>query len=141
MSETHLTLQESQLKGIKSHIASQPVQEVCGLVGGVWQPFDRLAVARAVIPIKNVDDNPALRYTMSPPEQVTAIMEFEKCGWEVVAIYHSHPGGPARPSPTDIAEASFPDAVYLIGVPGGDLRGWRIKRGEVWAVKIDITRR
>jgi len=138
MSETHIKLQESHVNEINRHIASQPGQEVCGLVGGIWQNNDRVAVARAVVPIKNVDANPTLRYTMSPKEQVTAILDFEKHGWEVVAIYHSHPGEPARPSPTDIAEASFPDAVYLIGIPGGDLQGWRINKGKTQPVQVEI---
>jgi proteasome lid subunit RPN8/RPN11 len=138
MSETRLKLQEAQLNAIKSHIASRPGQEVCGLVGGLWQPFDRLAVARTVVPIENVDPSPTLRFTMSPREQVAAMLDFEKCGWEVVGIYHSHPGGPARPSPTDLAEASFPDAVYLIGVPGGDLTAWWFRRRGVRAVQIEV---
>ncbi|MEZ5317086.1 MAG: M67 family metallopeptidase [Vicinamibacterales bacterium] len=33
---------------------------------------------------------------------------------EIVGVYHSHPAGPARPSPTDVAEAHYPDWVYLI---------------------------
>jgi proteasome lid subunit RPN8/RPN11 len=38
----------------------------------------------------------------------------EAQGLEMVGIYHSHPHGPDSPSPTDIAEAYYPDAVYLI---------------------------
>jgi proteasome lid subunit RPN8/RPN11 len=134
-----LILQESQWNAVKSHIASGPGIEVCGLVGGLWQPYDRLAIARTVVPIKNVDANPTLRYTMSPRQQVMTMLGFEKSGWEVVGIYHSHPGGVARPSPTDIAEASFPDAVYLIGVPGGDVTAWRINGGGVRAVDLEVV--
>ena len=67
------------------------------------------------------------------------MLDFEKRGWEVVGIYHSHPSGSARPSPTDLAEATFSDAAYLIGVPGGDLRGWRINGGDVQPVQLEVV--
>lgn len=33
---------------------------------------------------------------------------------EIVGIYHSHPNGEARPSPTDVSEAFYPAWTYLI---------------------------
>ena len=56
-------------------------------------------------------------------------------GWEVLAIYHSHPASPAYPSPTDVALAFWPDAYYLIcslldpATP--DLRAFRIVDGRI----------
>jgi len=53
-------------------------------------------------------------------------------GLDVIGFYHSHPHSPARPSPTDIAEATYPDAVYLIVSLAGaapNARLFRIERG------------
>ena len=135
---TILKLSDSHYKSIKNHIDSAPELEVCGLVGGVWQPYDRIALAREVVAAKNIDSHPAIRFTMEPQELLNALLNFEKQGWEVVGIYHSHPHGEAQPSATDIAEALYPDAVYLIGIPGGNLTAWRIIRGESRPVEIEV---
>ena len=136
---TALKLSESHYKSIKDHVDGTPDVEVCGLIGGVWQPYDRLALARVVIPVKNVDPAPSVRYAMEPQALLNAVLNFEKKGWEVVGIYHSHPHGTAQPSVTDAAEAMYPDAVYLIGVPGGNLTAWRIIRGEIHAAALEIV--
>jgi proteasome lid subunit RPN8/RPN11 len=52
---------------------------------------------------------------MDEREQVEALLHILGHGWDVLAIYHSHPpGGPAELSLTDITEASFPDALLMI---------------------------
>jgi proteasome lid subunit RPN8/RPN11 len=33
---------------------------------------------------------------------------------ELIGIYHSHPHGPDEPSPTDVNEAYYPEAIHLI---------------------------
>jgi proteasome lid subunit RPN8/RPN11 len=43
---------------------------------------------------------------------------------ELLGIYHSHPEGENKPSPTDIARAFYPDAAYfIISVRGFAERG------------------
>lgn len=123
---------------IVAHIAASPELEVCGLVGGQWQPYPRRAWGRAVFAVPNVADKPRVRYQMAAAEQVRVMLDFERQGWQTVAIYHSHPQGDARPSPDDVAAALYPDALYLIGVPGGELRAWRIVGGRVTAAEIQV---
>ena len=129
---------EIHLQMIRQTIEAAPEQEICGLIGGVWQPFPRFAIAHQVIPIKNIAENPAVRYQMEPKAQVNAMLGFEKSGWELVGIFHSHPHGPAAPSPTDLADWTYPDAVYLIGVPGGELAAWRNVGGKLMTVTLEI---
>jgi proteasome lid subunit RPN8/RPN11 len=51
---------------------------------------------------------------MEPGEQLKAMLAIEEAGEELLAIYHSHPGGPAWPSPSDVAEAAYPGVIHLI---------------------------
>ena len=54
------------------------------------------------------------RYLIAPREQLNAFREMDDQGEELVAIYHSHPASQPYPSPTDRAEAHYPEAVYVL---------------------------
>ena len=54
------------------------------------------------------------RYTIDPREQLRAFRDMETGGEELVAIYHSHPITQPYPSPTDRAEAHYPEAFYVL---------------------------
>jgi [CysO sulfur-carrier protein]-S-L-cysteine hydrolase len=54
------------------------------------------------------------RYTMPPEEVLAAFQDMEANGWRLGAIVHSHPRGPATPSPTDLREAFYPEALMVI---------------------------
>ncbi len=136
---TTLRLTPDHLARIRAHIASEPQHEVCGLVGGRWRPYPRLAIAATVAPIPNIDPLPQVRYTMQPAAQVRTMAAWAKQGWEVVAIYHSHPLGEAAPSPSDRAEWHYTDALMLIGVPGGALAGWRLRKGTTQPILIEMS--
>ena len=52
---------------------------------------------------------------------------------EILGVYHSHPASAALPSPTDLAEAHYPEWLYVIvGLAGTRprVRGFRI-RGRI----------
>ncbi|MBZ0307117.1 MAG: M67 family metallopeptidase [Anaerolineae bacterium] len=123
-------------KFILEAVQARPEVEVCGLMGGVWQ--GQTAVVRQVVPVENISPTPAARYQMHPKTQSETILAFDKRGWQVVGIYHSHPRGEAVPSSADIAEAAYSDAVYLIGLPTGELTAWQILHKQVFPVKILI---
>ena len=82
----------------------------------------------------------AVRYRMEPLEQLAAFEAIDAQGWQLVGIYHSHPAGPEQPSPTDIAEAYYPEAVYLIWFRRAgvwECRGFSIQGGRVDSVALD----
>ena len=63
------------------------------------------------------------------------------CEFEPLGIFHSHPAGPPGPSPTDIAQAAYPDSIYVVislqNTPPS-VRAFRIVDGQVTEVKLDI---
>ena len=59
-------------------------------------------------------DASASRFTMEPSEVIAALREMDDRGWRLGAIVHSHPHGPAFPSPTDLREARYPEALMVI---------------------------
>jgi proteasome lid subunit RPN8/RPN11 len=119
---------------MQADVQARSPEEACGLVAGSGsQPQN-------VIPIANILHSP-VRYRMDPQAQIDAFLALENQGQELLAIYHSHPAGPETPSPTDIAEAYYPDSLYLIWSPaaaGWRCRGFQIVRGAV--TEIDVVR-
>jgi len=72
-------------------------------------------------------DASATRYTMAPEEVLAALREIDDRGWRLGGIVHSHPVGPATPSPTDRREYRYPEALMIIVSLAGDapvLRAW-----------------
>lgn len=79
-----------------------------------------------------------VRYEMAPEELLAAFEEIDARDWQLQAIFHSHPSGPAEPSPTDIAEAFYPDSAYIICAPGE--RGWGARAFEIRSGRVqEIT--
>ena len=92
---------------IIAHSQAGYPEEVCGLISG------KDGVAVAVHPGRNVSPTPRTTFELDI-ETLAKQIEFEEAGLELVAIYHSHPHGPAVPSETDVQRAAYPDALYLI---------------------------
>ena len=104
---TNLILNRALLDEMLAHVAGLWPEEACGLIGG------REGRAARLYPVENIHHSP-VSYEMEPVQQIKAMLAMEAEGLELIAIYHSHPDGPARPSATDVANAYYPDAVQLI---------------------------
>jgi proteasome lid subunit RPN8/RPN11 len=95
--------------------------------------------ATRVITCANVHPTPVTRYSIDPREQLRAFREMEANGEELLAIYHSHPVTQPYPSPTDRAEAHYPDAYYILVslrdvTP--EVRAYRVREGWVREVPL-----
>lgn len=109
--------------------------EACGLAAGASGALARL------YPLTNTAASPE-RYEVDPLEQLTAYQAIEDDGLEIVAVYHSHPATPARPSVTDIAEAHDPNVAYVIvsfAAPEPSVRAFSISDGTVSELTVVIT--
>ena len=108
--------------------------EVCGILGGndgVVSSFFRMTNA----------DRSNEHFMMEPREQFAVMKELRAKGLELLAIYHSHPESPARPSTEDIRLALTPDVSHVIvSLMEPDkpvLKSFRIIAGRVEPEKVD----
>ena len=79
---------------------------------------------------------------MDPKQQIDAQRKMRDQGEELFGIYHSHPHSPAEPSDTDLEEAGYPEALYIIvslntkGVL--EMRGFRLRDGKAQQIQLEI---
>ncbi|HEV2250600.1 MAG TPA: M67 family metallopeptidase [Candidatus Limnocylindria bacterium] len=128
-----LALPDGLRDEIVGHARADAPKEACGLVAG------RAGQPTRVIRCANAHPAPVTRYAIDPREQLRAFREMEANGEELFAIYHSHPATQPYPSPTDRAEAHYPDAFYVLvslrdAAP--ELRAYRLHGGWVHEVPI-----
>ncbi|MFO7625063.1 MAG: M67 family metallopeptidase [Anaerolineales bacterium] len=129
-----ICIRQEHCDEMRSDVEDQLPNEACGLVAGK----DRCSVR--VFPIKNILASP-IRFRLDPQQQLDAMLSMEEQGFDMMAIYHSHPAGPPHPSVTDIVESAYPDVVNLIWYPqGGEwrCRGFIITTDQMVEVTLDI---
>ncbi len=81
--------------------------EVCGILAGSNGKVEKLY---KMTNAENRKDH----FMMEPREQFATVKDIRSAGFEMLAIYHSHPETPARPSAEDIRLALTPNVVYVI---------------------------
>jgi proteasome lid subunit RPN8/RPN11 len=87
---------------------------------------------------RNIAENPT-RFVIDPQDHFEGRRTARAQGLDVVGFYHSHPHSRAYPSPIDLAEAAYPDAVHLIvGLMGSepDIRLFRLAAGEAQELSL-----
>lgn len=128
-------IRRAALDVIVQHAGEERPNECCGLLIGTSRRIERAARAR------NLQASPT-RYQVDPADHFAAIRAARADGWAVVGAYHSHPASAPIPSATDLAEALYPEFLYLIvspGEPGGltaEVRGYRLVDGRFVEVQL-----
>ncbi|HET8759444.1 MAG TPA: M67 family metallopeptidase [Nitrospiria bacterium] len=120
-----------------AHAEEAYPHECCGLLAGAN------GVPSHVYRVQNVHETPRVFFEMAPKEQFWAFKNMRHNGQQLVAIYHSHPETPARPSQSDIRLAYDPDPFYLLVSlqhrDKPDLRAYRIIDGSVTEEAIEVV--
>ena len=114
-----------------------PIED-CGILAGSNGKVEKL------YKMTNTD-NSSTHFMMDPKEQFATVKDIRSAGLEMLAIYHSHPETPARPSAVDIRLALTPNVIYVIvslqNNNGSAVKGFRIAGTNVAEVPIRILER
>jgi proteasome lid subunit RPN8/RPN11 len=110
-----MILNKDQLAEIIHYAQESNPDECCGLIGGTSRQQ-----ARTLYPLRNVSKHPRLAYEAAPEDLFAAQRQMRERGETLLAIYHSHPRSTdPTPSETDVRQAFYPTATYLIVGLGG----------------------
>lgn len=131
--------------GMVAHCVDGMPNEACGFIGGKMDGVR--SVATRLYRMTNAAASPVF-YRPDDREMLSALGDIDDNGLEVVSIFHSHVATRAYPSPTDIREAHYPDAVFVIvsfedrdkPYAKGFLihkKDWRDPTGEV--IEVDLV--
>jgi proteasome lid subunit RPN8/RPN11 len=136
---TSVELSAQMVQALIDHARAEYPNEMCGVIVG-----DR-AAADGGKPLRweatrNRAASP-LRYEIHPDDLLRLTIETERAGHEFWAIAHSHTHSPARPSPTDVGLAFYPDAIYLLVSLADNepaVATWRIVGGEIHPIELIV---
>jgi len=130
-----------------AHARAEYPNEACGLIAGT-APAAEGGEATCWHPTRNRAASP-LRYEIHPDDLLRVSLEIDDADEVTWGIVHSHVRSPARPSPTDVGLAFYPDALYLLVSLAADqadpvtgavsVRAWRIVDGAVFEVGLDVA--
>lgn len=130
-------LPRSLINQLLHHAQQAAAQEACGLISA------KAGVPCRCYPIANVATEPQRLFAMDPAQQIAAMRAMREHGEDLFAIYHSHLHSPPMPSYTDLSQANYPEALYLIvslQTPGVlEMRGFRLAAGASTEVALEIT--
>ncbi len=130
-----------------AHAWAEDPNEACGLIAGTAPPGEG-GSATTWHATRNRAASP-LRFEIHPDDLLHASLAIDDAEEVIWGIVHSHVRSPARPSPTDVGLAFYPDAIYVIvslAVTEADpasgaesVRAWRILDGSVFEVELEIV--
>lgn len=117
------------------HAGREAPRECVGVLGGHTRPGVGEAVA--LYPLPNIAPEPESTYLADPGHLLRALRAMEAGGLTLVALYHSHPRGPASPSPTDLRLAAYPVPYVIADLVTRTLVAYRLPEGGVVPIRAD----
>lgn len=126
------------------HARREYPNEACGIVIGSALAAEGGQALR-FSPTRNAAASP-YRYEIDSGDLLRLTLDADAADEAFWAVVHSHVRSPARPSPTDLGLAFYPDALYILvslaeaeadpvtGQPG--VRAWRIVDGTAHEVEL-----
>lgn len=128
--DSPVVIPEIVLSPVAEQAATAYPEEACGILIGRRRSDGVLVVERA-----RAADNVAppelrtRRFEVDPRTVIETQRTLRGSGSEIVGFYHSHPDGPARPSPTDLPFLRhWPRTVWLIV----EVRDGRSRAPRAW---------
>ena len=110
--------------------------EACGILAGSGDRVEKLYQMRN-------SDQSSDHFMMEPEQQFAVVKDIRSASLEMLAIYHSHPATPARPSVEDIRLALTPHVIYVIvslqDAQTPVVKGFLIEERNVTSVNVEIV--
>lgn len=127
---------ETLYRRMINHCYEERPLEACGLLGGVSGHVE------SGFATDNAHRSPVL-YKVDDLQLLQAFKEIQGARQEIIGIYHSHVKTAPVPSLTDIEQATFPEASYLIVSLAHRrplVRAWQIVDRQVTEQQVVIVR-
>ena len=102
-----LTVPPSIIDAMLEHARAEAPAECCGLLAGTGELLTHHFALR------NELASP-VAYQADPRDLFAAFREIRQCDLELLAIYHSHPTSPARPSRVDLEQNYYGEVPRII---------------------------
>lgn len=132
---SRVNLEKDVAGTIARHAMDTYPEECCGILVGSTN--DEGIEVRFAVEVSNSSrTHREQHYTIDAATLHTVTRDADRVGLDIVGFYHSHPDHPARPSATDLTEATFPNYVYLIQSVARD----RVNELTAWTLAADRSR-
>ncbi len=130
-----LKLPQNILQQIIDQAEAEAPVEACGILAGAGETIDKY------YPMTNTDAATD-HFMMEPAEQFAVVKDIRQNNLEMLAIAHSHPETPARPSEEDLRLALTPNVVYVIislmNKDQPEVRGFLIDGANISKLPIEV---
>jgi proteasome lid subunit RPN8/RPN11 len=97
--------------------------EIVGILAGTNQEMQ-------ILPLENIAAHPDREYIADPQSLLHALKHLRTQNLELLALYHSHPNGPAKPSRTDFLEAKWDVPMLIVDAKNELIRAWQLENGQ-----------
>ena len=103
-------------------------EECCGLLVGTPPPAPRVL---RLVPAANTHPEPRRFFEIDPRTHFDTLRALRQSGEALLGHYHSHPAGPAHPSPRDLAAVTDGDLTWLVIDPlAGEIAAFLPRSGQ-----------
>jgi proteasome lid subunit RPN8/RPN11 len=118
-------------RALVEHAQAEAPNEACGLIAL------RDGVAERYLPGENTAASP-YRFELRPRDPADFFLEDE--GYEL-AVFHSHPASPARPSRTDVESIGLWEGrpYVILSLARDDLAAFRIRDGLIQEEPVSVS--
>lgn len=127
-----MTLPRAVRDALVAHARHEAPAECCGMLIG------SAGTVTSAVPARNIAAEPS-RFLVDPVDHIRARRDARDAGQDVVGFYHSHPHSAAVPSETDLAEATYPNHLYVIVGLKGEAADVRVYRFTGTAFELQIA--
>ncbi len=117
------------------HVIKNFPEEACGVLAGTNN------TVTIGLPVTN-QLHSRVKFYMEPIELYKALERIESEELDLLAIFHSHPKGPDRPSETDVKEFLYPGVATIICSPKEDywlFKPYMIENGNYHEIELVLN--